>query len=254
MSDTRDDLDLRAITRHWLLNTAIEVPVRLVRLFPRIAGKALNVREIPGCQASDYARALIELYDSKMIRFTSEVPGDDVESHQGVSQVLKRFVNPSGDDANRGEQNPNERYQMSGMQVSFRLTRRGGEAWEKTAEPDWTRFIHVGTYGATGGQNELGEVVSADATLIIAYMGWYPEVNGEEIQLDTIKWKTYTDFDVLYWKPLPFVCHASFQVRPAESRWHGYRQPQWFHDWWVSTCSWYKKPWELPSWPSDSKQ
>ena len=94
-------------------------------------------------------------------------------------------------------------------------------------------------------------MISANRDLVIAYMGWYPEVNREQIQLETIKWQTHTDFDVLYWKRLPFVYHASFQVQPAEARWNGYREPQWFHDWWVSTCSWHKKPWELPNWPSE---
>jgi hypothetical protein len=75
------------------------------------------------------------------------------------------------------------------MQVSFRLTRRGGEAWEKAAEPDWGHFISVGTYSAAGGQSEPGEVISANRDLVIAYMGWYPEVNREKIQLETINGK-----------------------------------------------------------------
>jgi hypothetical protein len=57
-------LTLEAVTRHWLLNAAVEVPVRLIRLFPQIAGEALNVREVPGCGPKDYAKALIELFDS----------------------------------------------------------------------------------------------------------------------------------------------------------------------------------------------
>jgi hypothetical protein len=242
--------------KHWLLNLAIECPAWLGHLFPTVAGEALNVMPIPGRIATDYARGLIELFDSRMIGLSSDVPGDDVESGPGVAQVLDRFLKLSNDDPRLrrdGRLQPvYERNRVPGMQVSFKLTNHGGEAWEKVAEPDWGRFVSATTYSAVQPQSEMaGDLVSADRDLLIAYMGWYPEVNGEQIQLDTIKWQTHTDFEILYWKRLLFVYHASFQVRPAEPRWNGHREPHWFRDWWTSTCSWHKKPWQLPSWPPE---
>lgn len=242
------------VIKHWLLNLAVEAHVRLVRLFPEIDGVGLNAEEVPGCGTNDYASCLMELFDSGMIEFISEVPGDEVETKNGVWRVLQRFLNLSGDDSSIYRDGhllkARERYRLPGMQVRFKLTSRGGEAWEKNAEPKWGRFISVGTYSAAQSQSEPGEVISANRDLVIAYMGWYPEVNREEIQLDTIKWQTHTDFEVLYWKRLPFVYHASFQVRPAEARWNGW-EPQWLQDWWVSTRLWHKQPWELPNWPSE---
>ena len=241
--------------KHWLLNLAIEYPVWLGQLFPAVASQSLNVKPVPRCDAQDYARGLIKLFDSGMITMSSEVPGDDVESEPGISCILDRFLELSNSDPRfhrDGCPLPTyARNRIPGMQVSFKLSVLGGEAWEKVAEPDWKRFISVSTYGATEGQSETGEVISEARDLVIAYMGWYPEVNREQIQLDTIRWQTHLDFEILYWKRLPFVYDASFQTVPAESRWNGYREPQWFWDWWASTCSWYKKPWELPNWPSE---
>jgi hypothetical protein len=138
------------------------------------------------------------------------------------------------------------------MQVSFELTALGGEAWEKIAEPDWARYVSTSTIFSPYGDPSpaVGDVISADRDLVIAYMGWYPQVNGEQIQLETIRWQTHTDFEILYWKRLPFVHHASFRVRTVEERW-GEGQPKWFRDWWLSTRSWHKKPWNLPGWPSE---
>src|SRR5215472_14135400 len=83
---------------HWLLNLAVEDPVWLGRVFPIVQGEALNVKPIPGCEARGYARSLIDLYDSGMIRLSSEVPGDDVESRQGVERILDRVLTLRTDD------------------------------------------------------------------------------------------------------------------------------------------------------------
>jgi hypothetical protein len=56
-----------------------------------------------------------------------------------------------------------------------------------------------------------GELISPNRDLLIAYMGWYQEVNHEEIHLDTIKWETHADHEVLYWKRLPLCLPCPFQ-------------------------------------------
>jgi hypothetical protein len=256
--DTMLDLNRGQVIEHWLLNLAVERPVSLGFLFPEIETEGLNVRPIPHCGSEDYARGLLDLFVAELITLDSEFREDDVGSRGGVSTVLDRFRRLSKEDSKVRHLLPRNRqssrhggYQPPSNRVYFQLTTRGGEAWEKVAEPDWKRFISASTRGAIQGQSEAGELISAHRDLLIAYMGWYPEVNGEQIQLDTVKWQTHTDFEILYWKRLPFVYHASFQVGPAEARWNGYREPQWFRDWWTSTCSWHKKPWHLPNWPSE---
>jgi hypothetical protein len=171
------------VLRHWLLNLAVESHVRLVRLFPEVEEEGLNARKIPGCKAYDYVEGLQQLFDLGMIRFTSESLRDQVETRSSVTQVLERLLKLADDKSIPSNKwmKSHERYRTPGMQVDFKLTEEGGAAWEETAEPNWGRFISVGTYGATGSQSEAGELISADRDLVVAYMGWYPEVNGEQI-------------------------------------------------------------------------
>jgi len=251
-------VDRGQLIEHWLLNLAVEHPVSLGLLFPEAEVQGLNVRPVPGCSSEDYARSLFDLFVAERIELDSEFPEDDVRSRSGVSTLLDRFRRLSREDSIVRHLIPRDRPSSGSTgqhhhrrRVHFQLTARGGEAWEKTAEPDWRRFVCVSTYSAPNGKSATGELISADRDLLLAYMGWYPEVNREQIQLDTIKWQTHTDFEILYWKRLPFVYHASFQVRPAEARWNGYREPEWFRDWWFSTSSWHKEPSQLPNWGSE---
>ena len=226
---------------HWLLNTAVEFPVPILYFFPKVS-QALNVKPMPGCTSEDYARGLIGLFDLGMITFSSKTPGDDTANRAGILQILKRFQELPIED---GTLPSYKRLRLSGMEVAFKLTTLGGEAWEKLAQPDWARYVSTSLLPARS-----GDLISADRDLLFAYMEWYPEVNREQIQLETIRWQEHTDFKIVYWKRLPFVYHASFEVTPAESRWVN-GQPKWFSDWWISTCSWHKQPWDLPGWPSE---
>ncbi len=239
------------VIQHWLLNTAVEFGVPLTYLFPD-KSQGLNVKPIPGCSSEDYAGGLIELFNSGMITLSSEFPEDDVTTRSGVSRILDRFLALPKDYRRGRYLRPGDPSSLTidrnpAMQVDFRLTALGGETWERVAEPDWGRFISRFT-----NHDMSADLISPDRDLLIAYMGWYPEVNGEQIRLETIKWETHTDFEVLYWKRLPFVYHASFQVQTAEDRWNYYKAPQWFWDWWFYTCHWHRAPWDLPNWPDQT--
>jgi len=241
------------VTRHWLLNTAIEFGVPFTYLFPDIS-QALNVKPIPGLSSEDYARALIELFNSGMITLSSEFPEDEVTTRSGISRILDRFLALPKDYQRRRYLRPGDPSSLTidrnpAMQVDFKLTAVGGEAWEKIAEPDWTHLL------IERRDSECGELFSANRDLLMGYMGWYPEINQEQIQLDTIIFETHKHFDILYWKRLPLVYHASFRLGKAKPRWGStvpiwYMAPKWFWDWQHSAiCSWYKEPWDLPSWP-----
>lgn len=235
------------IIRHWLLNSAINVPIPLRVLFPFFSWGRLNLREIPNVQGEDYARNLLELFDSGMIEFSS-APEHDPTTRTGIARILDQYLALPRDFQwvqPRSATDPK-------MQADFSLTARGGESWEKIAQPEWDRFISgFSTPLDDGNVDEMdGELISPNRDLLIAYMGWYPEVNHEEIRLDTIKWETHADHEVLYWKRLPFVCHALFRVRSSEHRWKDHNVPKWFNDWWTHTQRWHKDPWDLPGWPS----
>ena len=242
-----------------MLNTAIEYAVPLTDFFPELNSQGLNVQPVPGCSAEQYADVLIELFDSDLISFSSQVEGNDTRSRNGILRIIERFRSLRKTDpvllSDNGELLKSYQLrQLPGMQVSFQLTSLGGEAWEKIAAPDWAHYVSESTiFPALDDQNDDtigdGDLISADRDRIIAYMGWYPEVRGEYIEVDTVNWQTHTDFEILYWKRLPFVHHASFRVRIAEGRWRCLA-PKWFGDWWASTRKWHIQPWDLPSWPS----
>jgi hypothetical protein len=235
--------------KHWLLNLAVEYPVWLGHLFPAIACEAWNVKPIPGCDARDYARNLIELSDSGMVAFSSEVPGDDVTNSSGLGKILNRFLQLANDSTRPHEWNLRPMYEgirLPSMQVNFKLTPSGGAAWERMAEPDWAHIltVSVGT--------ESGDLFSPDRDLLMAYMGWYQEIEAQRIQLETIAWQSHSDFPILYWKRIPVVYQASFPLQPAENptqpKW--FRSPQWFREWYTSAITWHKQPWDLSGWYS----
>jgi hypothetical protein len=232
------------VIAHWLLNSAVLRPVRLGELFPLVRGQSLNVKEIPGCRPRDYAEGLLGLFNRDLIKLQSHIPGDEVGGTQGVEKILERFLGLSGNDPTyRLEVYEQIHLGLPAMKVSFELTHPGGQAWERLAEPQWARFVSGWTTS-----DGLGELFSPDIDLLIAYMGWYPEVNCERIRLQTLEWHAQQDFEVLYWKHLPLVYRATFTVDPADSCW-GPVEPRWFQDWHSSIMRWYTNPWDLPSWP-----
>ena len=234
--------------RHWLLNLAVEYPVWLGHLFPAVDCEALNVRPVPGCDAPDYARTLIEACDAGMVTLSSEVPGDDVSSRVGIERIVARFLASANNESTHIDQRHRrpmcERVRLPGMEVRFKLTEPGGDAWARLAEPDWAHILTVSLDLASG------DLFSPDRQLLMAYMGWYQQIEGQQIPLEAITWQTHSDFQILYWKRLPLVYQATFTSLPAESRiaprWSS--APLWFTNWYISAITWHKQPWELRGW------
>lgn len=233
------------LTGHWLLSLASETPVNLHQVIPAVHALGLNVKPIPGCDSRDYANGILQLSDAGMIELSSESPSDDVRTFVGVSEIVGRFLKLSEDDprivplsSRVNAPRPPE------LKVTYRLTALGGAAWEQVAKPNWTDFV-------TGTEDDhSGELISAHKDRLLAYMGWSPELSGSMIRLDTIKWETHTDFNIVYWKRLRTVHRVSFELERADKRWRSGSGPKWFWDWYFSTRNWFTRPWDLPEWPS----
>lgn len=209
-AETTEDID--SVIRHWLLNLAVEIPVDLHLILPLVQALGLNVRTVPGSDERDYARCIIQLHQSGMIELASQDAADDVNSSNGVARILDRFINlpkydPSVSPRHFG---PVDKL-PSALQVAYKVTALGGQEWERCAKPDWDHFVNGSADYVSG------ELLSFDKERLIAYMGWFPEIFGSLIQLDTIKWETQTNFDILYWKQLPVVHRVSFHLRPNYS-------------------------------------
>ena len=70
---TRDE-----VIKHWLLNLAIECALPLRVLFPAFHWPSRNAKEIPGVRSEDLLKSLLNLFDSGMIAFSSELAEDDL--------------------------------------------------------------------------------------------------------------------------------------------------------------------------------
>jgi len=242
------------LMRHWLLDIAVEFPRSLVLLFPFVEGEALNAKTIHGQQPESYAKGLINLFENGLIRFSSDVPGDEVQTSAGVERLLERFVRLSKDDSllrREGQLlSTYQRRHIKELQVSFELTSEGGRVWESDAEPNWDRCFTQSTGDADC------ELVSSNLDRIMAVIGWFPEIVGGRVDVNSIRIQRLDDSPILYWKHLPSVFKANFAFDKTDPRWSSDgpawpREPKWFHDWRVATASWYRKPWEMPAWPSE---
>jgi hypothetical protein len=129
---------------------------------------------------------------------------------------------------------------------SFELTQLGGERWEIVAQPAWDDILTASS------DFDSGELCSPNRNLLMAYMGWYEQLEERKISVKTVEWQTHSDFQILYWKRLPLVHDVSFALQPGVRR-RLIPQPKWFWEWFVSTASWRKRPWQLPDWPRGSR-
>jgi hypothetical protein len=247
-----------SLTNFWLLNTAIEFPRSLGYIFPSIQGLALNMPQIPGCEPEDYARSLIDLFESGFVIFRSDFQEDDVINSSGVSRIIERYVQLPESEASVKflRSSPSGQHASAPRKkVTFQLTETGGVEWGKYAKPDWHRFF--GQFTTPSESMESGEVemFSQNLDLLMAILGWFQESDEGRADLGSIEVQKHQEFPILYWKRLPSVYRITFRIERAEARWsgdgpHWLLEPKWFREWWRSTRVWYTEPWELPIWPT----
>jgi hypothetical protein len=247
-----EQLSRKNLIKHWLLDTAIDFPRPLLHVLPVVRGMILNAKEIPGCTAEDYSHGLRELYVSRHIFFTSEDARDDTQKLSGVEAILGRFLSycdEPPDERHASRERRADPRDPKIPRVEFALTESGGTLWESVAKPEWNRFYDESS------DYETGDAVSPDLTLLIARLGWFPELSNEAIDIQSIQVEERSDYPVLYWKKLPHVYRATFKCHRAKARWRdGHSdypiEPDWFRKWWPTTVRFYTKPWERPGWPA----
>lgn len=233
------------ITKHWLLNLAVEFEIVLTRLFPRVKEQGLNARAVPGCTGKDYARNLLELFDSGMIVFSSTLEDDDNLADQiSVSRALDRFLALPADHKRirylrQGDPSSLDIDRNPAMQVTFKLTTLGGAAWQRIAQPDWSRLL------IERSDFEAAHFYSGNRDLLTEYIWRYSEINEARILPNTVEWEARANSEIVYWKKLPTVHHAACQLEVNPSSRTSISLPEWY----TSATKWHMDPWELAGWP-----
>ena len=200
------------------------------------------------------AAALLSLFERGLIEFSSNET-EDLTTRSQVREMLARYLSLRAPQDSRWfrletsemRAQRRERHRHRGLEVSFSMTTLGGATWERLAQPDWGRILVEWTNDPFTPE-AVCEIFSPDIDLIMARMGWFPELTRTSVVFDTVTFEKLADHQILYWKRLPSVSRTTFSLEDAEPRW-GYLAPKWFQDWWSSSDHWYKAPWELPGWP-----
>lgn len=240
------------IVRHWILSLAVEGRRRLSDFVPYVEEEHLNVRKIPGVSGSEYAATFLELYSSCSIRL-GPLSDDEHESaltHSDLGSVLEAclLLPPISRRTRLGKTQTGTLHTLApaSPDLWWELTLRGGEEWEALAEPNWERYVEILT------DQDSGEGWSANLDALMAELGWCRELNGVEIDRQTLGIEKLIDHQITYWKVLPFVYHARFRGKWVEDHWltTAATELKWFQEWWHSRCDWCTKPWTLPIWPT----
>jgi hypothetical protein len=229
---------MNPLLQQWLLNLAISFPIPLRLLSPAILNgrddepHALNVRSLQGFTFEDCVPCLVELAENGLVSFS------DRSHRKTAPRDLASLMRRPGAE----------------MELSFKLTRAGGLAWESMAEPRWHDMTdgygtpRVGDGNLTGLCDWI--LFSQTQEHLIAELGWYPMLHsGDQINLATVRWSLAANYRVKYWKRLPNVHVVKFRSCLPPSEWRYERVPSWLTSWWHARSNWYRHPWEMGGWP-----
>ena len=240
------------LIQHWILNTAIEFPGRLSDFVPFVESEFLNVGEVPGATPDEHAAAFHTLLDTGLVQAFAIRNGDESETlldRQTVEAIIQERLHLPHVSSRRRLGTKQPRPSISAPDLRWKMTALGGDAWERLAQPDWNRYALTLT-DIPPTDPLTGEIWSASRDLLMANLGWYRELNEATVVRDTIRVEALHNHPITYWKVLPLVYHASFSCTDFFLSCGPTEQPEWFQQWWRSLDQWYKKPWEVPGWPT----
>jgi hypothetical protein len=216
---------------HWILDMAVIDPLRLDWILPSVKTLHLNARSIPGLQVNDYATLIGSAVEEGLIQLSSgDQPLDLADARAALTEYARGL-------------------QVSKNRVYIRLTEQGGIAWEQMAAPQWDRFFN---YSILLPDNELrvsAVLASMNWDAVVAYLGWLDRLASVDVNWETIRIQTHSNYAATYWKRLDGVHEATVDgIYHLPERY----APTFASDWLLSLSKWRLRPWHRPGWSDEA--
>jgi hypothetical protein len=216
---------------HWLLDMAVEYPPPLEYFLPHVRNEHLNAREIPGFQVNDYAELIESALEKGLLQLVHcERNIDLLEARSVVSRHARGL------------------WSKSDGRFNLLMTTLGGEAWERMANPQWDRFLY---FSCLLPDNELrvsATIASRNSDVVMAYLGWFDRLESVDVNWETLRIETYSNYAATYWKRLNGVHEVTIDgIYHLPERY----APKFVSDWVHSLSNWRLRPWERPDWLSE---
>lgn len=203
--------------KQWLLTLAVKARVPLKFLFPVVRAEILNLPQPPAVSDGDRLDAFFYLLSQECLEVVDSVPNDVAQSDWSEHELRDRI--------------------LSGLtgRLNFGLTQIGGLAWERVAEPDWSRFI---SHSATSEELDLA---STNFERLGAHLGWIPAVEGVRIKWETLSYELHESYPITYWKRLSGVHRVQCKLESRAEGGMGIGWPQWFSHWHAEFHRWFRE-------------
>ena len=213
---------------HWLLDTAVEYPPPLHYFLPIVRSDHLNVREIPGFQSDDYARLIESGLEEGLIQLAHDEETPDLLAARSAVNMQARGLRPKGEG-----------------RFTFRLTPQGGEAWERMANPLWDRFFYFSCLLPDDELRVSATLASMNWDAVIAYLGWFDRLASIDVNWETLRIETRSNYAATYWKRVDGMHEATLDgVYHLPERY----APAFASAWALSLNKWRIRPWDRPDW------
>jgi hypothetical protein len=204
--------------RIWLLDAAVELGVDLRTLAAANVGEVLN-RKPHGHSPEALARVLARMSEDGEILI--EAFGRSAcDAAFTEAQLLDLMHEP----------------RTSGRRFWYRLTERGGAAWESWARPQWSR------YNTSCSWQNMAAIGAATASVAEELLRLEEFLEHQRaIVPGSIRRRTFDNWRATYWKTLPEGHLIAFRTTPQpRSEWSPMPHLEWAH--WVDLRKFYLRP------------
>ena len=221
---------LTKLQRHWFLSRMAERPAPLKWFLPTFRSEHANAPPLSGLGPESCAKGILELVSDQLV-----VVMAGEERRPDAPAIIRRFLD--------GTLEPG---------VALAMTDSGGREWEALASPEWDRFVRYEVeLSAEPSDNRFqGLLASTNLDVLMAYLGWWEQLESAQIEWDSVKWRTHSAYPLTYWKNLTNVTEVSFtgETLNQQQAWFA-----WLQAWVGHRSTWFIDAWRMPGWVGETE-